>query len=81
MHFKALDVEYCANMLLEPHLANECQKLCRNTNISLMKDKTVLYPIKMFLESFILLPNDSKKFHTPAKNHLPQYPVLKMTSP
>ena len=72
MHFKTLDVEYCANMLLEPHLANECQKLYRNINISLVKSKIVLYPIKMFLESFIPPPNDSKKFHTPAKNHLPR---------
>ena len=34
----------------------------------------------MFLKSLIPSTNDSKKFHTPAKNHPPQYPVLKMTT-
>ena len=65
-------------MLLEPHFANEFHKLYGNTNISLMKSRIVLYPIKMFLESFIPPPNDSEKFDTPAKNHPPLYPVLKM---
>ena len=35
----------------------------------------------MFLKTLIPPPNDSKKFHTPAKNHPPWYPGLKMTTP